>query len=246
MAYSFMKFMLTNATLLCCFCLKTSSPSPTFLFPDTIESETGGEIFISKLNDDQTCIPLGTCSQLAWLAREIPAERYISQILSPKNISRTLKSKRCVINEADSEQEVTMQTRVVCPKIHDISVDTDKNDCGVDCNDEEDYEVRTVFELERRTSIECSIQLQHGELDDPLNDLQIKFLSGKRKKYHNLKRLAERRVLRVTADGFCCWRVYQKVGFRGDSSFVEPDDEIFPDHLVKSTRQVECDEEIID
>lgn len=241
-----MKFVFINAIFICCFCFKNSSPSPTFLFPDTIESETGGEIFISKLNDDQTCIPLQTCPELSWLAREIPPEKYISQVLSPKNISRTLKSKRCVISEVESEEEVTMQTRVVCPKIHDISVDTNKKDCGEDCNDEEDYEVRTVFELERRTSIECSIQLQHGELSDPLNDLQIKSLSGKRKKYHNLKRLAKRRVLRVTAHGFCCWRVYQKVGFRGESSFIEPDDEIFPDHVVMSTQQIECDEETID
>jgi len=227
------------AIFILCLCFQISL---SFEFPDTIESETGKEIFISKLDDDQACVPLKDCPTLSWLKRELPSEKYIAQLLSPRSISKTLKSKRCVIRDADSEDDVTMETRVVCPKIHDKSVNKMEKDCDEDCDDEDDYEVRTVFELERRTSLDCSIELQHGELDDPLKDLQIKSLSSKRKKYGHLKRLRNRRVLRVSAHGFCCWRVYQKTRFRGESTFIEPDDEAFPEHLIKSTQAVECDE----
>lgn len=235
MAKSFLKSVLKNLFLIWFFFIKSLA---SFKFPETIISETGVEIFVPELDENQSCIPLKDCPPLSWLAREISSEK-LSQMLS----SQDIKSKRCVISEVDTEEEVTMETRVVCPKIHDKSVAKNEKDCGDDCEwTEDDYEIRTVFELERNTAIECSIQLQHGEVDDPLNDLQIKSLSGKRKKYRHLKRLAERRVIRVTADGFCCWRVYQRKGFKGESTYIEPNDETFPDHLVMSTELVECED----
>jgi len=220
----------------------SSHISLAFLFPDTIESETGEEILISKLDGDKTCIPLKNCRSLSWFKRKLPSTGYISQLLSLQNISNLLKSKRCVISEADSEGEATMETRVVCPKIHEKRIDENKKDCGADCAHEDELVVRTVFKLERSSSIDCSIELHHGELDNPLKDLQIKSLSGKRKKYGRMRRLKNRRVLRVAAHGSCCWRVYQKRGFQGDSTFVEPDNEAFPEHLVYSTQKVECEE----
>ena len=239
MAKSFLKSVLKKLFLIWFFFIQSLA---SFKFPETIISETGVEIFVPELDENQSCIPLKDCPPLSWLAREISSEK-LSQMLSSQDISRTLKSKRCVISEVDTEEEVTMETRVVCPKIHDKSVAKNEKDCGDDCEwTEDDYEIRTVFELERNTAIECSIQLQHGELDDPLNDLQIKSLSGKRKKYRHLKRLANRRVLRVSADGFCCWRVYQRKGFKGESTYIEPNDETFPDHLVMSTELVECED----
>ena len=238
MINSFVKSILTIALV----SFSCSNISLAFLFPDTIESETGEEILISKLDEDKTCIPLKNCRSLSWFKRKLPSTGYISQLLSPQNMSNILKSKRCVISEADSEEEATMETRVVCPKIHEKSIDENKKDCGADCANEDDLVLRTVFVLERRSSIECSIELHHGELDNPLKDLQIKSLSGKRKRYGRMRRLKDRRVLRVAAHGSCCWRVYQKYGFQGDSTFIEPDNEAFPEHLVYSTQIVDCEE----
>ena len=86
--------------------------------------------------------------------------------------------------------------------------------------------------------VHCSIQLQHGEIDAPLMDLKMTSLSGKRKKYQRLQRLAKRRVLRILAEGPCCWRVYDKIYFNGQSTHIDPNVETFPGHLVKSGQQV--------
>ena len=151
--------------------------------------------------------------------------------------SDALKAKRCVIPEINSEKELTLKTRVACPTINDFSVDTFDED-------EDDYEIRTVFDFDAvsstRVNLECSLHIEHGHITDPLSDMEIKSLTGKRKKYPNLKRLSKRRILRITADGLCCWRLYTEIHFSGDSTFIEPDDEIFPETLIKSTQQVEC------
>ena len=224
----------------------SSHISLAFLFPDTIESETGEEILISKLYKNQTCIPLKNCRTLSWLKRKLPSTKYISQLLSLQNVSNILRSKRCVISKVDLEEEVTMETRVVCQKIHEKIIHEYKKDCGAKCANEDDlvvrrYHVGSLFELVRKKRIECSIELQHGELNNPLNDLQIKILSGRRKKYFRMRRLKNRRVLRVACHGSCCWRVYQKSGFKGDSTFIDPDNEVFPEHMVYSTQMVDCE-----
>jgi len=203
--------------------------SPTFLFPETVEDH-GIPVQTVKLNPDLSCIPLDECPSLVWLVNNITSIKGISL----KMASDALKSKRCVLAEINSEQELTSKTRVACPRINDFSVDT------VD-EDEDDYEIRTVFDFAKRISLECSLHIEHGAIIDPLSDLQIKSLTGKRKKYHNLKRLAKRRIFRITADGLCCWRLYTQVRFGGDSTFIEPGDEIFPEIHIKSTQQVECE-----
>ena len=76
MAISFDKSVEPIFMLILCMCFQLSL---SFEFPDTIESETGKEIFISKLDDDQACVPLKDCPTLSWLKRELPSEKYIAQ-----------------------------------------------------------------------------------------------------------------------------------------------------------------------
>lgn len=205
-----------------------ATSSPTFFFPETI-NEDGIAVQTVKLNEDLSCVPLEECPALVWLINNITSIKGISE----KRASDALKAKRCVIDEINSEQELTLKTRVACTTIHDFSVDTFEEV-------EDDYEIRTVFEFTERLNLECSLHIEHGDIIDPLSDMEIKSLTGKRKKYPNLKRLSKRRILRITADGICCWRVYTQIHFGGDSTFIEPDDEIFPELLIKSTQQVEC------
>ena len=46
----------------------------TFYFPDAIESGTGVEVFVSKLDDQHVCITFLWCSVLSWIKRKIPSE----------------------------------------------------------------------------------------------------------------------------------------------------------------------------
>ena len=139
-----------------------------FLFPDTTESETGEEILIYKLDDDKACIQLKYCPTLSWLKRKLPTTKYVSQLLIIQDIPTILKSKRCVISELDSEEEVTMETRVVCQKLNETSIDKNNKVYDADCANEDDCEGRLSFELHKgQASIECSIELQHGEFDNP-------------------------------------------------------------------------------
>ena len=219
--------------------LEASFSLPTFLFPDeTVKiSSNSSKLLISKVNEDLSCVPLRKCPQLAWLAKANITEIYPNKILSAEMISTTLKSKRCAISEINIEEEVNLRTRVRCPRTDQVG--TYPVEIQYD-GDEHDFVVRTLFELERTLNVHCSIQLQHGEIDAPLMDLKMTSLSGKRKKYQRLKRLAKRRVLRILAEGPCCWRVYDNIYFNGQSTHIDPNVETFPGHLVKSGQQVKC------
>ena len=223
--------------------VQLATASPTFIFPKLIDDH-GNPVQTVQLNEDLTCIPLEECSALVWLINNVTSIKGVSE----KMASDALKAKRCVIDEINSEQELTLKTRVACPTIHDFSVDTldeDEDDYNSTLTiHEDDYEIRSAFEFhfKKRVNLECSLHIEHGHIIDPLSDMEIKSLTGKRKKYPNLKRLSKRRILRITADGLCCWQIYTHIHFGGDSTFIEPDDEIFPELLIKSTQQVECTE----
>ena len=214
-------------TVVCTLFVNPSISSP-FNFPETIE-EDGKEIFVPVLNENHTCIPLEECSSLVWLMNETLSLKGISS----EDISRVLRSKRCVIDELSSEEEITLNTRVVCPKIHDVSY-------GSGDDDGEDYEVRTVFDLTRSSVVECSLQIQHADKNEPLGDLQTKSLSGERKKYKNLRRLADRRIVRIAAEGSCCWNTYTRIRLAGEPIFVRPNKELIPEVSIKSAEKVEC------
>ena len=204
----------------------------SFEFPETHVVD-GQEILTPKLNENTFCVSLKNCKYLSWLLQETTNLSIISQ----EQLIETLKEKRCELNDIGSDDEITLETKVECPNINDISVGS--NDQTEDST-EDDYEVRSIINLKSSSVVHCSLQIQHAA-PDTLKDWKIKALSGERKKYHNLRRLAGRTVLRITADGSCCWKVYTAKRFGGEPSLVTPDDPIIPENSIKSTKQVECE-----
>ena len=204
--------------------------SNSFNFPQTHVVD-GQQILTPTLDENISCTSLKNCKALSWLLQDTTNLQGISQ----EQKIEALKEKRCELNVIGSDKEITMETKVACPKIHDISVGS--ND---DVKGDYDYEFRSVFIVKTLSLVHCSLQIQHAP-SNTLKDWQIKALSGERKKYRHLKRLAGRKILRITADGSCCWKVYSGKRFRGESTLVQPDDQIFPESSIKSTQQVECE-----
>ena len=204
----------------------------SFEFPETHVVD-GQQILTPKLNEKFSCVALKNCKYLSWLLQETTNFSRIPQ----EQLIERLKEKRCELNDIGSDDEITLETKVECPKINDISVGSNDQ---VEDSTEDDYEVRSIINLKSLSVVHCSLQIQHAA-PDTLKDWKIKALSGERKKYHNLKRLAKRKVLRITADGSCCWKVYTAIRFGGESTLVRPDDQIFPENSIKSTKQVECE-----
>ena len=208
--------------------------SNSFNFPQTHVVD-GQQILTHTLDENISCTSLKNCKALAWLLQDTQNLRGISQ----EQKIEALKEKRCELKAIGSDEEITMETKVACPKIHDISVGSD-NQIEDSTEGDYDYELRSVFIVKTLSLVHCSLQIQHAPRNT-LKDWQIKALSGERKKYHHLKRLAGRKILRITADGSCCWKVYSGKRFRGESTLVQPDDQIFPESTIKSTQQVECE-----
>ena len=209
--------------------------SNSFNFPQTHVVD-GQRILTPLLDENISCTSLKNCKALSWLLQDTTNLQGISQ----EQKIEALKEKRCELNVIGSDKKITMETKVACPKIHDISVGSNNQVEESTDEGDYDYELKSVFIVKFLSEVHCSLQIQHAPRNT-LKDWQIKALSGERKKYHHLKRLAGRKILRITADGSCCWKVYSGKRFRGEATLVQPDDQIFPESSIKSTQQVECE-----
>lgn len=210
--------------------------SNAFHFPETHVVD-GEEILTASLAKDLECIRLEDCDTLSWLLRDTKG----SQRISTDEINNVLREKRCELTDIGSDNIITLDTKVACPKVKDTSLGV-----RLDDGNEEDYDLtfddlRSVTDnLARGKQSLCSLKIQHAPLGS-LTEIDIRALSGDRKEYRHLKRLAERQILRITADGNCCWTVYPEKGFAGEQMYVSPDNEVFPELSIKSTRQVDCE-----
>merc|ERR1712226_1594035 len=177
--------------------------SNAFHFPETHVVD-GEQILTASLAKDLECIRLEDCDTLSWLLRDTKS----LQRISTDEINNVLREKRCELTDIGSDNVITLDTKVACPKVKDTSLGT-----RLDDGDEEDYDLtfddlRSVTDnLARGKQSLCSLKIQHAPLGS-LTEIDIRALSGDRKEYRHLKRLAERQILRITADGNCCWTVY--------------------------------------
>ena len=210
--------------------------SNAFHFPETHVVD-GKQILTASLAEDLECIRLEDCDTLSWLLRDIKS----LQRISTDKINNVLREKRCELADIGSDNVITLDTKVACPRVKDTSLGA-----RLDGGNDEDYELtfddlRSVTDnLARSKQSLCSLKIQHAPLGS-LAEIDIRALSGDRKEYRHLKRLAERQILRITADGNCCWTVYTEKGFAGEPMYVGPDNEVFPELSIKSTRQVDCE-----
>ena len=236
------------------FYLSYQSP---FKFPQTVEKENGDFVLAFNTAQNEGCVPLKDCPTYSWLLEEPNIPNEIINVI-PENIKVILGKKRCVIEEASSNDEVTMDSLIVCP-------DTD-NELSDYVDYEGEYEDEDYIEIGNRQEedtvcdssydggsfgalvatkgnqeIECSLEITHQSLEeDSIETLRTKSLSGKIEKYRRLKKLETREVLRMKAHGNCCWEYYQKPVFKNEKTYIEPGDPIYPTYQPRSIKRVCC------
>ena len=170
--------------------------SNAFHFPETHVVD-GEQILTASLAEDLECIRLEDCDTLSWLLRDIKSLKRIST----DEINNVLREKRCELADIGSDNVITLDTKVACPRVKDTSLGARSDD-----GNDEDYELtfddlRSVTDnLARSKQSLCSLKLQHAP-PGSLTEIDIRALSGDRKEYRHLKRLDERQILRITADG---------------------------------------------
>ena len=73
-----------------------------------------------------------------------------------------------------------------------------------------------------------------------LNDLQILHFSNKWKEIGNIQKLKRRRVLRIKANGNCCWKIYKRKWLLGRYEHIYAGYDKYPRIQLKSLRKVDC------
>ena len=95
------------------------------------------------------------------------------------------------------------------------------------------------------TSLLKSKQLCNGSLtimhygDDESDFKRTKMTGGS---YQNLKILQKRFVVKIEAEGNCCWKLHSEIGFRGNEQETEPGYSNSPQVQPKSIKRVLCSE----
>ena len=77
--------------------------------------------------------------------------------------------------------------------------------------------------------------MHYGDTDSDFKRIRM---TGKR--YYNLKILRNRVVVKVEAEGNCCWELHSDTGFRGQLQEAQPGYSDPPDIQPKSVRRVNC------
>ena len=95
------------------------------------------------------------------------------------------------------------------------------------------------------TSLLKSTKLCNGSLtimhygDDDSDFKRTKMTGGS---YQNLKILQKRFVVKIEAEGNCCWKLHSETGFRGNEQETEPGYSNSPEIQPKSIKRVLCSE----
>lgn len=74
----------------------------------------------------------------------------------------------------------------------------------------------------------------------PLKSITSLKLTGKR--YRNLLRNINKnkRVIKIQAEGNCCWMIFSKIRFLGQTQYIYPGFDEFPDNEIKSAKRISC------
>ena len=213
-----------------------------------------------QLDRHLRCIPLRNCTVFMWILKN---SRKLKSI-SSSQLFQIAENKMCDVDELSLNTKLTLDSKVACPEVADDSDEPEYNlQERVDYDDQnylnyvEDYEYltenekdgellneRNIHDLvsEKSNNGTCigSLELYHGPNNHILNDIQILKLSNKWKEIGNLKKLEERRVLRIKAFGNCCWKIYRREHFQGRYERIFTGYDKHPRIQLKSMKKVDC------
>ena len=85
----------------------------------------------------------------------------------------------------------------------------------------------------------CSLELTHGAQQGTLGTLETMVFSGERERYWKLFKLIEQKriTLRVVSHGTCCWGMFSKTRFCGETQIIRTGYAVFPDFQPKSLQK---------
>ena len=237
------KYILTVVILAVC-----AHTSAQLFFPETHVNTKGKVVQMFKPPENSECIKLRQCPALIWLRDH---QNSIAGVRSDK-ILKGIRSKRCMVEDSTSENELNLDTIVSCPitqeaeaneaNDYDDSDDYDGyNDDILGLRDDSDYGTRDVFGLLGRDGDSCSgsVAVLHGSRKNPLSTLKHQRFS--RKRHPNLRKLKQRTILRLAVDGNCCWRIYSRARFQGLDDYIDAGYDDVPQIRVRSLKQVGCE-----
>ena len=227
-----------------------------FKFPVIKEDENGVFIQQFAVDEHSTCLPVRNCSTFMWMLNNT---RKVKRFNTNKLLS-VFKTKICNVEEAESSNDLTLDTVVACPtgkneswsdhqsKEEQRQYDDDYvEDFGNMMEDEYDGELIDVrsggglFETsEYLHTCLGSLEFSHGMRKNPLKTIEIFKISSKWKTIREIKKLKHRHVLRLKSDGNCCWRAYQFKRFRGRYEDIFPGYDEFPKIQPKSLKKMNC------
>ena len=227
-----------------------------FKFPVIKEDETGVFIQQFAVDEHSTCLPVRNCSTFMWMLNNT---RKFKRFNTNKLLS-VFKTKICNIEEAESSNDLTLDTVVACP-IGKNASRSDHQNKEEQRQDDDDYvedfdnmmddeydgesiDVRSgggLFETsEYLHTCLGSLEFSHGMRKNPLKTIEIFKISSKWKMIREIKKLKHRHVLRLKSDGNCCWRTYQLKRFRGRYEDIFPGYDEFPKIQPKSLKKMNC------
>ena len=225
------------------FSLLYSSHQTPFKFPVQITNNQTGSYtwgFQTKKND--SCVALKQCPTFSWLMNFKNIQNDIIQI-DPGEVINFLKRKRCSIGELYLNKTISLETKVACPSTTDvISDDSDGIMAHIDedkenVKDDADCPLNVRLEPE---NVECSLEVSLGPEQDPLSDLHTIRLSGADTTFCILPSISKNKVLHLTAQGSCCWKLYSEANLEGEYQKVEPGDSLHPKFQPESAKIICC------
>ena len=227
-----------------------------FKFP-AIKEDENGEVFQQfAVDEHSSCLPVRNCSTFMWM---LSNTRKFKRFNTNKLLS-VFKTKICNIEEAESSNDLTLDTVVACPTGNNASW-SDQQNKEEQHQDDDDYveyfdflmdddydgeliDVRSgggLFETsEYLHTCLGSLEFSHGMRENPLKTIEIFKITSKWKTIREIKKLKHRHVLRLKSDGNCCWRAYQLKRFRGRYEDIFPGYDEYPKIQPKSLKKMNC------
>ena len=225
------------------FNLLYSSHQTPFKFPVQItNNQTGSYTWGFETKKNVSCVALKQCPTFSWLMNFKNIQNDIIQI-DPGKIIDFLKRKRCSIGELYLNKTISLETKVACPSTMDVLTDDSDGIMAHIDGDEENVKDYVDCPLNVRLepeNVECSLEVSLGPEQDPLSDLHTIRLSGADTTFCILPSLSKNKILHLTAQGSCCWKLYSAANLEGEYQKVEPGDSLYPQFQPKSAKIICC------
>ena len=213
-----------------------------------------------QLDSHLRCIPLRNCTAFMWILDNTRKMR----VINASQVFRMAEKKMCDVKELSLNSPLSLDSRIACPEVPDESDEPEYAlEQRLDYDDQnyvnyvEDYEYLTEYEKdnellnernihnllrENQEAFSCNgtIEFHHGPQKDPLNDLQILHFSNKWKEIGNIQKLKRRRILRIKANGNCCWKIYKHKRLLGRYEQIYAGYDKYPRIQLRSLRKVDC------